>query len=158
MITWCIDELQYKAKKFRETGLIATYDGDVAKSDTIIPLCLRNAFKVAAAPLENIRAEDRDWHLGSGDIVQDLVDPSLFPVVYGRTRILRDSVVGLDDCVKRCGDGVTLRVPPVEANCYGYSRKYQWLPCDVAFQADRVRYVFHFVSYRTKKIQTLSTE
>lgn len=94
----------------------------------------------------------RDWHLGSKDTVFDLVHPSLFPVVYGRTTVLSDSVVDLDDCVKRCGDGVTLRVPPrLEAQQAGvwtgglqddhdpYSRQYQWLPCDVGFEVDSIK-------------------
>jgi hypothetical protein len=140
MVTWCLDELQYKTKRFRETGMITVYDGDVVKSDTIVPSSLRNALKVAAAPLENIPEIYRDWHPGSDETVLDLVHPSLFPVVYGRTRILRDSAVGLDDCVKRCGDGMTLQVPSSQEK--HYSHKYQWLPCDVSLEGDRVKYVF----------------
>jgi len=139
MVTWCLDELRYKSEKFHETGMITVHDGDVVKSDTIIPSSLQDALKVAAAPLENIPEMYRDWHPGSDETVLDLVHPSLFPVVYGRTRILRDSLVGLDDCVKRCGDGMTLQVPSSQGR---YSRKYQWLPCDVSLEGDRAKYVF----------------
>ena len=64
--------------------------------------------------LENVPEIYRDWHPGSENTVLDLVHPSLFPVVYGRTKILRDNVVNLDDCVEKCGEGVTLEVPPSE--------------------------------------------
>ena len=148
MIAWCIDELRYKAKKFQGTHMITVYDGDVVKSDTAIPSSLRHALKTTVAPLEDILEIHRDWHPGSDDIVLDLVHPSMFPVVYGRTRILSDGVVGLDDCVERCGHGVTLRLPPSEEvqqtavhnNMHDrYSRKFQWLPCDVGFGDDKVK-------------------
>lgn len=156
MVEWCIDELRYKAKKFQETGIITAYDGDIVKSDTVIPPSLRNDLKVAVAPLEDVPEVYRDWHPGSSNTVLDLVHPSLFPVIYGRTKILKDTLVGLDDCVRRCGDGVTLGVPPSEEalqyrpNLWGrvifqnslqdpYSRKYQWLPCEVVFEGDRVK-------------------
>jgi hypothetical protein len=160
MLTWCIEELRYKSAQFRVTCAITAYDGDVVKSDTVIPSSLQHALKVAAAPLENIPEISHDWHPGSENTVLDLVHPSLFPVVYGRTRILRDSIVGLDDCVEKCGEGVTLEVPsskeaalvtlhdsdrgwfwnwdPMENP---YSRKFQWLPCEVGFKGDKVKYV-----------------
>lgn len=153
MISWCIDELQYKAKEFEKTGIVTAYDGGIAKSDISIPSWLRDALRAAAAPLEDVPEVHRDWHPGSNDTVLDLVHPSLFPVVYGRTRILPDSTVGLDDCVKRRGDGVILGVPPSEEaqqkklGSWGtrheeqdpYSRKYQWLPCDIDFKSGRVK-------------------
>jgi hypothetical protein len=156
MFTYCIDELRYKSSDFRKTGIISAYDGDVVKSDTTISLSLKDALRSAAAYLEKVPDVHRDWHPGSNEKVLDLVHPSLFPVVYGRTRILHDSVVGLDDCVKRCGEGQTLRVPP-KADAHmiftgtdqgywkamkdPYSRKFQWLPCDVAFDNNKAKSV-----------------
>jgi hypothetical protein len=153
MITWCIDEIRYKFKQFKKTGMITVYDGDVVKSDTAIPSSLRHALKAAAAPLEDIPESHRDWHPGSNDTVLDLVHPSLFPVVYGRTRILRDSLVNLNNCVEKCGEGEILGVPPsgetqlVQHNSWTswnimehpFSQKFQWLPCEVGFEGDKVK-------------------
>jgi len=158
MITWCFDELRYKSEQFQATGAITAYDGDVVKSDSAIPSSLQHALKAAAAPLENVPEVYRDWHPGSEDTVLDLVHPSLFPLVYGRTKILKDSIVGLDDCVEKCGEGDTLKVPPSEeahlvtvhesrdsefwdweAMRDPYSRKFQWLPCEVGFEGDKVK-------------------
>lgn len=161
MVTWCFDELRYKSKQFRITHAVTAYDGDVVKSDTVIPPSLQQALKDAVAPLENIPEVYRDWHPGADGTVLDLVHPSLFPVVYGRTRILRDSVVGLDDCVEKSGGGDTLTVPSsretkliplhdarVRSSFWWnwkamrdpYSRKFQWLPCEVAFlEGDAVK-------------------
>jgi hypothetical protein len=156
MVTWCINELQHKTKKFHETGMIMVYNGDVIKSDTIVPLSLRNALKVAAALLENIPEMYHDWHPGSDDTVLDLVRPLLFPVIYRRTRILSDSGVGLDDCMKRCGDGVTLEVLSNQGG--PYSHKYQWLPCDISLEAGRAKYIFLVHWAQNEEIQALYAE
>jgi hypothetical protein len=139
----------------QQTGTISVYDGDIVKSDTVIPSALKDALIACVARLEDVPDLLRDWHPGSNQRVLDLVHPSLFPVVYGTTRILPDSLVGLDDCITRCGEGRTLDVPPKD-DCAlwvqrkyenkapdtryllqdPFSQKFQWLPCDVAFSND----------------------
>ena len=157
MFKYCIDELRYKSKIFQETGTIAVYDGDVVKSDLAIPSSLKESLHIAAAPLEDVPELHRDWHPGSNDTVLDLIHPSLFPVVYGRTRILDATTVGLDDCVKRCGEGETLHVPSPQEAMAGnmeepYSRKFQWLPCQVELDGDKAKYVPHISCPRPKCI------
>ncbi|KAF7968074.1 hypothetical protein HWV62_32065 [Athelia sp. TMB] len=145
MVDYCIAELRYKANSYKKTGLVTAYDGNVVKSDIIVPEELRLALKTAAAPLEQVPHAHRDWHPGSNDLVLDLVHPSLFPVVYGTTRILRGSTVPLNDCVAQCGTGEVLPVPPEEMiympeDWEGqqpvYSRKFQWLPCEAEFAGE----------------------
>jgi hypothetical protein len=155
MFDWCIAELRYKLKSFQQTGAISVYDGDVVKSDTAIPSALKDALSSAVFELEDVPDSHRDWHPGSKERVLDLVHPSLFPVIYGRTRILPNTLAGLDDCITRCGEGLTLDVPPKE-DCAlwtqrqyenkspytnyllqdPFSQKFQWLPCEVAFSND----------------------
>jgi hypothetical protein len=155
MFMYCIDELRHKSANFQATGIVTAYDWDaqVVKSDSIIPSSLKNELRASAALLENVPEARKDWHPGSNGMVLDLVHPSLFPVIYGRTRILKNSVVGLDDCVKRSGEGLTLGVPtPAEAQMFveldpyvtpevimdnPYSRKFQWLPCNIEFDGDK---------------------
>ncbi|KAI9932099.1 hypothetical protein ASPWEDRAFT_171776 [Aspergillus wentii DTO 134E9] len=144
MIDYVIDELKYNSKAFQETGIISAFDGEVVKSDTAISEELRHALKEAVRPLEEIPEDQKDYHPSSDDKVVDLVHPSLFPLVYGRSRILKDTVTGLDDFLNRSGQGETLAVPPEKDAWIGYgnylsrgrsrtpySRKFQWLPCDV---------------------------
>ena len=145
MVDYCICELRYKSLPFGETGVVTAYDGDVVKSDHIVPDELRRALKSAAASLEQVGPIHQDWHPGSDDLVLDLVHPSLFPVVYGTTRILKDSTVGLEQGVELCGKGEVLPVPPAPlSQTRGYdpfpdsfSRKFQWLPCQVEFTGDK---------------------
>ena len=134
----CIAELKHKAELLRETQCVEVLSG-VFKSDTIVPEALKTHLKAAISPLENIPDREKDWHPGSEEMVLDLVHPSLYPLVYGQTRILFDGIVGLDDCMKRCGDGRVLSVPAEEQLEQGdpywernnaWSQKYQWLPSE----------------------------
>ncbi|RDB21416.1 hypothetical protein Hypma_011642 [Hypsizygus marmoreus] len=140
MVDWCIAELQYKAKSFGATGAVSVYNGDVVKSDTAVPNSLKEDLKRAAASLEGVPVWQQDWHPGSNEKVLDLVHPSLFPLIYGRSRILPTALVSLDDCIERCGEGEIVPIPP-EKETYlvpdgwhftrPFSSQFQWLPCDV---------------------------
>ncbi|KAH6719947.1 hypothetical protein BKA61DRAFT_707942 [Leptodontidium sp. MPI-SDFR-AT-0119] len=91
----------------------------------------------------------RDWEPNTGNQVLNLVNPSMFPLVYGRTRVLTSGgQVGLDNLFDSCGQG---EVAPIharrevqsglqsdvpfivaeEAIPYCWSTKFQWLPCEV---------------------------
>lgn len=112
MADWVIAELRYKAELFKKTGAVHVYDGDVVKSDTAIPSDLKVALQEAVKVLEDVPEHKKDYHPNSDGKVIDLVHPSLFPLIYGRSRVLTDSLVGLDDCIKRCGEGKIVPVPP----------------------------------------------
>lgn len=93
--------------------MILTLDLDAAviKSDTAVYPDLKAALEAAAAPLEDIPNRFKDWHPGSDGRVLDLVHPSLFPLLYGRSRILSSGVVGLQDCVNYIGKGEVTTEP-----------------------------------------------
>jgi hypothetical protein len=149
MKNWIFEELRYKAKIFYDTGVVSVYNGDVVKSDSAVPLSIKEALRDAVRPLENIPKQFKDYHPHSDDKVVDLVHPSLFPLVYGRSRILRESTVDLHDCLTRMGNGEAIPVPPDAEtklkysllypmmrngeNVELFSKKFQWLPCEVGF-------------------------
>lgn len=145
MIDYIIKELQWKAGSFKESGHVTVFDVGVVKSDIAISKDLEQALKEAAAPFEDVPENQRDYHPGSNQQVVDLVHPSLFPLIYGRTRILTDRTINLDTCLRSLGQGELLPVPPedqveISSRRWGhgetpctYSRKFQWLPCDVDF-------------------------
>lgn len=134
MVDWIIDELRYKAKLFQETKAVSIYNGDVVKSDFVIPESLKRSLQAAVAPLEQVPEVYKDYHPGTNETVLDLVHPSLFPLVYGRSRILEDKIVRMEDCVQRCGEGIISKQPPHhELEAGAYSRIFQWLPCEVAW-------------------------
>lgn len=75
-------------------------------------------------------------------MVRNLVHPSFFPLVYGRTRVFHDDVVGVADAVdKWSGKGDVIPKPSSsreghfswEMNPSYWSDDYQWLPSNIKF-------------------------
>jgi hypothetical protein len=121
----------------------------VVKSESIISEELKEELKNAVAPLEDVPVSAQDWHPGSNNQVLDLVHPSLFPLIYGRSRVLPTSTTTLDDCIQTSGKGEIVPVPDEDDCRLGnqshwlgqsgtgetdyWSNRFQWLPSDVAF-------------------------
>ncbi|KAJ5633842.1 hypothetical protein N7528_001684 [Penicillium herquei] len=146
MMDYIIQELQWKVGHFKKDQAITVFDMGVVKSDTAIPEELRRALVNEVFHLEDVSDKDKDYHPGSDEKVLDLVHPSLFPLVYGRTHILPDRTITLEDCLGTVGQGELLAIPEIKRGGYikRYSDKFQWLPCDVALnptEPDSVRIV-----------------
>ncbi|KAF8971372.1 hypothetical protein BDZ97DRAFT_1237314 [Flammula alnicola] len=161
MIDWCIEELRYKATLVPNPPAtpppIIIYNGDVVKSDAALSTEFKQALQQAVAKFESsIPDKFKDWHPGSDEKVWDLVHPSLFPLVYGRTRVLENGeTTTLDDCIERCGQGKVAEVPPEDATTEigadqgpswqpnplrkPYSAKFQWLPCEVDISGEEAK-------------------
>jgi hypothetical protein len=84
-------------------------------------------------------------------MVQDLVHPSLYPLVWGTTALLQDEVVGVEDAIEKWAGKEGVNIADVAVvrpdrpawfrNDSGvprslWSKTYQWLPANVAFQDD----------------------
>ncbi|PVH94503.1 hypothetical protein DM02DRAFT_676153 [Periconia macrospinosa] len=152
---FCVRELQSKAKYYEKSGLIPTLDAcaSVVKSNKLVSSDLHEALRKAFDTLKADQQSSPDWHPNSSDMVLDLVHPSMYPLVYGRSRVLKDEVVGVSDAVDTwAGKGDIIpkddwvydhtrdrfsyiigssHVPP-----HYWSNTYQWLPANVAFQDD----------------------
>ena len=87
----------------------------------------------------------------------DVVDPYLFPYIWGRTRTLSSKSTTLESCISRCGEGEVVRPPPADQceernfnnyrNEVAWSNQFQWLPFDVNFSiGDATRYAVHIAS------------
>jgi hypothetical protein len=124
-------------------------DASVAKSDTLVSGELHEALRRSFNKLKLDQQASPDWHPNSQDMVQDLVHPSMYPLVYGRTRVFQEECVGLDDAIDRwAGKGTVIpkETPaPVTNDQPVYSRRdetdhfstnYQWLPANATFQDD----------------------
>lgn len=132
------------------------YSACVIKSDKLLTPQLTARLKAAVAKLEDVPESSRDWHPGSDEKVLDLVHPSLWPLVYGSSKIVTDNYIPLSQCLDFCGKGVTIRKPtrpklemPSEWEYRAWDReraeeaalstKFQWLPCDVDIAGERPR-------------------
>jgi hypothetical protein len=123
----CLKELRSKAKYFEQTGIIPALDAgpSVAKSDTLVTSELRDDLRKAFDKLKADHAASPDWHPNSNSMVQDLVHPSMYPLVYGRSRGFKDEQVGVVDAVEHwAGKGVVIpkeEPGPESANGHHYS-------------------------------------
>ena len=152
----CVQELRSKAKYFEQSGIIPSLDASasVAKSDTLVTSELHTNLRKAFDKLQSDHAASPDWHPNSHKMVQDLVHPSMYPLVYGRSFGFREEQVGVTDAIERwAGKGEVvpqqeLGTTTIVQNRYDYgiggsaipqeywSNQYQWLPANVAFQDD----------------------
>lgn len=121
-----------------------------------MPAGLQEDLRIAFDKLKTDCASSPDWHPNSGDMVQDLVHPSMYPLVYGRSRGFRAEKVGVTDAIRRwAGKGDI--IPKLESDALEtalanqpsfpnydlstdhripaeyWSDTYQWLPANVAF-------------------------
>ncbi|KAH8596102.1 hypothetical protein B0O99DRAFT_686151 [Bisporella sp. PMI_857] len=147
MFEYCVKELREKAEVFKKTGIMAVLDAEatVVKSDTAIPPELKESLIKHVHPLEDVPEKQKDWHPGSDNKVLDLLHPSLFPFVYGLSKVLPQGNVPLANCISYSGMGDQIPVPDDVSVAFQRSKSwgngdnlrawgsYQWLPSDVKF-------------------------
>jgi Protein of unknown function (DUF4246) len=101
-------ELQDKARVFKESGIVLVMNiaSGICKSDGLLPQTRRADLREGIAPL--LANSDSCWAIKAKPDQQELclVDPSMFPLEYGKTRVLTSGgAVGLDNCIASCGKG-----------------------------------------------------
>ncbi|KAJ1705717.1 hypothetical protein G4B11_008503 [Aspergillus flavus] len=146
---WCLAELRDKATRFKETGqiLVLNSGSAVCKSDTIIPSSVGLKIKQFVASLSDELGGRKDWEPSSNKQIWNIIDPSLFPLVYGQTRVLvNGGCVPLEQTLETYGQGEVAprhdqdrerleRLPNTYRNARSllFSHRFQWLPCEVEF-------------------------
>ncbi|KAF4167591.1 hypothetical protein CNMCM6936_004855 [Aspergillus lentulus] len=145
--SWCLKELQDKAREFEKRGhmLVFNTGSGVCKSDTAISPTTQAQLRDAVDFLTKDVAERIQHHNARKSPVLNLVDPSLFPLVYGRTKVLTGGQsCGVDQASwsSRLQDGQTApeRPPFAQEGAWEYlrldciwSNRFQWLPSEVEF-------------------------
>ncbi|PYI13030.1 hypothetical protein BO99DRAFT_486103 [Aspergillus violaceofuscus CBS 115571] len=144
---WCVAELQDRARSLRETGHVVVFNADsgVCKADRVVSEALRQ------------QLQDAFQHLPQGDGTHDLVDPSLYMLIYGQTKVLSRggrvplatdgsiwdplpaTNVAQTDAVPDHPPGEIVPAFKLPYYLNGRSRRrqfsscFQWLPCEVEF-------------------------
>ncbi|PVZ96672.1 hypothetical protein BB558_007407 [Smittium angustum] len=152
-INYAIDEALYYSDKFTGSLVPGAVDCTYVDDDCI-PEELLNELQENVAKLEDVPEHEKDWHPGSDNQVLDLVHPSLYPVVFGRTRGLTKDVSSIEvpkwDSVIGKGETDCVYLPPIVSFDHPYiknrqytperfqyrSEKYQWLPTEFGVDAD----------------------
>ncbi|KAI1778666.1 hypothetical protein F4818DRAFT_438820 [Hypoxylon cercidicola] len=138
----CVDELREKAVWLKRTGIVNVLDAElaVAKSDTVVSPTLASSLRASAKALENVRLKDRDWEPGSNEKVLNLLDPSLYPLTYGITRVLPRERIPLQHCGSYIGKGEPISViDPSEVRRPAYFGTMQWLPSSIRWTGTGLR-------------------
>ncbi|KAJ1721729.1 hypothetical protein LPJ53_003800, partial [Coemansia erecta] len=68
-------------------------------SDTLIDLETKARLKEYAAILEDVPDIKKDWHPNSNNQVLNLIHPSLFPLIYSRSRVLTSPIQSAKDAL-----------------------------------------------------------
>ncbi|KAG8741164.1 hypothetical protein FRC11_014943, partial [Ceratobasidium sp. 423] len=120
---------------------VSCYD-KIWQSDTLVPSSLKERLISGAAKLEDVPESEKDWHPRSNGQVLDLVHPSLYPIVYGRTLSYPEDSNDRSQTALQ----VWLKPPtsgkPQSAYSwrtqeeYYVSKRFQWLPTDFDVSED----------------------
>ena len=142
----CLAELKTKAEQFQKEKFVIAIDGDVCKSDTLITEETRLEIIEAIKVLEDVPESQKDWHPGSNDQVLDLVHPSLFPLAYGKSRIVEDELITIENCLESIGTGAIIELKDSSLKLglskskgnisvpHAWSKNFQWLPANVSLK------------------------
>lgn len=127
MINYVFQELEgYAALRDPRTGIQPACFERVWRSDTLVSPELRGRLLAAVALLESTSTPD--WHPGSDGKVLDLVHPSLYPLVYGKTcswDVDKQDLRPLDP-----------PRPMEESDGSHLSQEFCWLPSDFSIAED----------------------
>ncbi|KAG0044153.1 hypothetical protein BGZ83_010598 [Gryganskiella cystojenkinii] len=140
-IRFIFQELEWYAQLRQDqvdTGVEApierAIDGTL-RSDGLVPEALKQRLLTCVGKLANVPDHLKDWHPGSNKQVLDLVHPSLFPAIRGRTRVTSQDAIPAFDFI---GKGAFLLKDSRDSDIgTEYSSKtYQWLPTDFEISAE----------------------
>ncbi|KAH0487732.1 MAG: uncharacterized protein KVP18_004350 [Porospora cf. gigantea A] len=135
-IQYAIDECQWWAKQALKEAQISAVEG-VFLADNVVSDDLRLKLSSGLKRLENVPNDQKDWHPRSDNQVLDLIHPSLFPIVYGRSRFVPgDQMLSYQELMNASECQV---IPAPKrghskwngAVDYFMSEKFQWLPSEV---------------------------
>lgn len=142
ILDYVFRELEWYDALQKQYGFAIELDDRIVSSATAVSEKTRKMLMEQSDQLLESFGSDVDYHPGSNNQVIDLVHPSLFPLVYGRTKILkRDNLTELitaayDDLIANVKKGV---------EDFGVSKNYQWLPSQ--FKWDKESELFLVGSY-----------
>lgn len=164
---WCVKELRDKASDFQRTGYVAAFDADSRVIKSQVPEDLLDELRQSLSPLfsksrsVSSLSSGASPEVGFEGPVRHVVDPFMYPLVFGRTRILTDG--GRVDLYRpeswRSSQSRIARIPDLPPDRYEmhseerekkdggdtrdickrnfWSNAFQCLPCDVALDKQR---------------------
>ncbi|KAF8986366.1 hypothetical protein BGZ46_005551 [Entomortierella lignicola] len=127
-LAWYAEKRQKQIDNGMTAPIEIAIDG-TRRSDGLVPQELKERLLACVEKLKDVPEHLLDWHPGSNNQVLDLVHPSLFPFIYGKTWMTKEDAIPAMNFISK---GSVKNQPPVDSKCKkSYSSKrYQWLPTD----------------------------
>ncbi|KAJ7747649.1 hypothetical protein DFH07DRAFT_923784 [Mycena maculata] len=133
MVDYVLAELSGYAKiADNERGIENGCFDAIWYSDRVVSDDITQRLKIAASALENVPETEKDWHPRSNGQVLDLVHPSLYCVVYGRTHAY------LPDKPHVPANFLPIIVPTFSGDQehWSISQAFCWMPSDFSVLPD----------------------
>ncbi|KAG0219175.1 hypothetical protein B0O80DRAFT_533492 [Mortierella sp. GBAus27b] len=134
-LEWYAEKRQKQIDDGVEAPIEVGIDG-TRRSDGLIPPELKGRLMTCVEKLKNVPDHLKDWHPWSKNQVLDLVHPSLFPFIAGRSKVTDEPAIPSLECM---GQGKVMDKPPSgrdDVEPRFFSKKFQWLPTDFKVNAD----------------------
>ncbi|TPX36980.1 hypothetical protein SmJEL517_g00889 [Synchytrium microbalum] len=133
LVEYAVKEIQWQAREYASSLVDpAAIEGTYCVNDIVLPDDIERDFKDGIRRLEDVPESKIDYHPGSNNQVIDLVHPSLYCLVYGKTRHTRDAHA-ITSWTKM--DQSVMLVPPENNEPYE-SVNFQWLPAELQVSED----------------------
>lgn len=169
MFKACIAELQHKARDFKSTGIVGVLDVNAAilKKDTSEEFRISIAESLKGVEEEALAQSIKSWQPEHNETLLKVVQPVLYPLLFGRTRVLTDRELGLADSLEAVGSGQVIDsvmpIPCADGNYHSsrwggavkmedaaywdeLSRESQWLPAEVDVDADGKAHITSYIN------------
>ncbi|KAJ7747678.1 hypothetical protein DFH07DRAFT_869429 [Mycena maculata] len=128
MVEYILAELDGQAKiADKERGIERGCFDAIWYSDRLISNDVLARLKSTVRALEDVPETEEDWHPGSDNQVLDLVHPSLYCIVYGRTHAY------LPGKPRTAANFLPVHAPEAQAHQHAWtSQDFCWMPSDFA--------------------------
>ncbi|KEP48077.1 DUF4246 family protein [Rhizoctonia solani 123E] len=141
-VDYVLKELEgYANLRDEASGAEVSCSDRIWQSDKLVSTSLKERLVTSVKRLENVPEAEKDWHPHSDKQVLDLVHPSLYPIVYGRTLSYPEDSDSRDPSTL----AARLEPPPPtkvhyltvsDKTDYFLSKRFQWLPTDFNVSED----------------------
>ncbi|KAJ2721409.1 hypothetical protein GGI07_003974 [Coemansia sp. Benny D115] len=102
-LAYALDELDYYASLHPPgSNTFLSPVENVWYSDSLVDEDTERELKKYTAIMEDVPESAKDWHPGSNEQVLNLIHPSLYPLVYERTRVMKEPIASPKEALD-CG-------------------------------------------------------
>ncbi|KAJ2449691.1 hypothetical protein GGF42_004695, partial [Coemansia sp. RSA 2424] len=131
---YVLDELAYYSSLHPPSSNVKLSSADgVWLSDSLIDLETTNELKECAAILESTPTNQKDWHPDGESRMLNLIDPSLFPLIYARSKLYRQTCTSPQESLK----AKALEASPGSRDKWHEAlSRFSWLPSEFRVDDD----------------------